>query len=138
MSHYVYSTLTQSKKFTLWEASPNQMPIRVATVFIQGGANCPDKQLVTPKGVMTKVSDEEYETLKKVHTFVSAVKSGYISVESKERKLEKVVRDMEPKDKHAPLTNDDFEQGKEPIVASDPEPDLEPEPRRRGRHRKVA
>lgn len=137
MSKHIYSTLTNSCNFALWSKPKNGIPLRTKTVFIQGGANVPNDQFVTPKGVVTKVSDEDYDALLKCPSFVLAVSDGYLSVETREKKLEKVVADMEPKDSSAPLTAEDYAPGKAPIVGGD-ESEPEPAPRRRGRPPKVA
>lgn len=139
MSKYIYSTLTLSAEYVDWQMrDEGQLPLKGRSVTIQGGANVPSKSLVTPLGVVTKVSDEDYEFLKENRVFKLQIVNGNIKVHDREHKVEKVVRDMTSKDGSSPLTPDDFPDGDEPVVpASGPED--EPTPisrRRRGRSAK--
>jgi hypothetical protein len=95
--NYIYSTLTTDVTYALYGESPaNGAPAIVkASVFIAGKANVINKNLITPMGVMTKVSDEELSLLKENHTFKRHVDSGFIKIETRKVDPEVVAPDMQ-------------------------------------------
>jgi len=109
--NFVYSTSSNSSAYILFEHAED-MPIEKQRVTIYGGANVPNKQLVTPRGVVTEVSDEELDFLMKNDGFLQHMKAGFITVEKRKVDVDKVVANMEPKDKSAPLTSKDFAKSK--------------------------
>lgn len=118
MPKFIFSTMTGGVEYAQYDmGNENSLPRRIASVEIAGGANVPSRQLVTPRGVMTKVSDEEYKILLDVPVFQTHVNGGYIIVEDAPHAVEEVVKDMKPKDGSAPKTPSDFEEGKEPTHA---------------------
>ncbi len=80
------------------------------TVTIAGGAGVANKNLITPLGVHTEVTEEEMEFLNNDETFKLHKQNGFIAIETKNYDIEKVVADMtsEP-DPGGPLTPGDFE-----------------------------
>jgi PBP1b-binding outer membrane lipoprotein LpoB len=78
------------------------------TVKVNGGANIADKHLITPAGAVTEVSDDDLSFLKQNKMFNRMIDRGFIKVETKETKVEKVVSDMTGRDESAPLVPDDF------------------------------
>lgn len=112
---YVYSTLSNDQNFTLWEPAKDGSPhIEVGSVFIAGKANVADKNFYTPKGILTIVSESQMELLKKSDAFNGHVKNGFISVERKKEEADIVALDMQPKDRSAQFTADDFK--KAPVI----------------------
>ena len=94
---YVYSTLTASVCYQT-DAGP---------VTIMGGANVPNEFMQTSAGVVTKVSTEQLDALKKVAVFQLHHQNGFIRWESTKHDVEKVVVDMERADASAPDTEAD-------------------------------
>jgi len=112
---YVYSTLTSSNIFRFWKESVNGLPQEDGSILIKGGAGVADKNLVTPKGVMTELDEEEYKRLETHDQFQRMVEGGFIAVEKAEKKVEEVIEKKNlKKDKSAPKTPSDFAKGKEP------------------------
>lgn len=108
--HYIYSTLTASTVYAKYAPSGNRdIPVIERKVMINGGANIADKHMVTPKGVVTQVTDEELALLENDYHFQEHVKHGFITVEKKHAAVEKVVKNLTEKDKSAPLTPEDPE-----------------------------
>ena len=95
---YVYSTLTASVSYMIGEDR---------FVLIAGGANVPDKYMLTSAGVVTPVSAEELDALKKLPLFQLHHQNGFVRWESKKHDVEKVVVDMERADASAPDTDAD-------------------------------
>lgn len=112
---YVYSTLSTDVCYNDFKPSNGREPNFVERkVLIRGGANVATKHLVTPKGVMTKVSDEELAFLEKDEVFQLHVKNGHITVSGREANPDKVAGGMTDKDASAPLTPADYKDGDRP------------------------
>jgi hypothetical protein len=133
MSYYVYSTLTSDMKYTIYKDRSTDLPVVERTIFINGGANLADKKnpLVTPKGFVTEISDEDYEALKTNAVFQLHVKNNFVVVEQRSIKLEKVISDLAPRDPSSPKIASDFSESDQPIVGA-----IEEEAPRGGRNRK--
>lgn len=118
--YYVYSTLSQNVKYVNWtNPSTVAVPLQLRSVMIRGGANVMQKNLITPKGVVTEINDEDHAVLMGVkgdgsdgnRVFQKHKKAGFVTVEKKKSKVEKVVKDMSQKDESAQLTKGDFKEG---------------------------
>lgn len=116
---YVFSTLTSNMEYRTYSTGGADLPNVDRNVFIAGGTNIPNKQLITPYGVMTKVSAEDYSALLENEVFQNHKKNGFITIRDKPADVEKVAADMETRDQSAPLVDADFEEGKKPTAADD-------------------
>jgi hypothetical protein len=75
----------------------------------------------TPKGTVTRISDEDKEMLLRNPTFLRHMKLGFVHIEDKEKTVDAVVGNMEEKDGSAPLTPKSPEvSGKKVIVENPP------------------
>jgi hypothetical protein len=121
MPFYVYSTLTSTNNYAIYKPQPKDSkatPTIQKKISILGGSNVmpmpregmlyPIGGLVTPRGTVTEVSDEDMELLEKDYHFNEHRKNGFIVVEKKELAPEKVVKNMTPKDGSAPKTPEDY------------------------------
>lgn len=109
---YVYSTLTCDNTYPIYEKdglinriklNGNGAPLKV---LIKGGSNSAGKHLVTPLGVLTIISDEQYDILKQNTEFKNHVERGFIQVRADKVDPEvAVAADMETRDKSAPPRN---------------------------------
>lgn len=110
--NYVYSTLTDSMFYTFYVSNKDQfndLPVITKKIHIKGGANVATKQLVTPLGVVTEVSDEDLALLQHHPIFQLHEKNGFIKVDGKKYDVEKAVATMEKRDEASPLTPQDYE-----------------------------
>jgi len=89
-------------------------------VTIKGGAGVMQKNLQTPHGVVTEVSDSELELLKKNTSFQKHMKNGYLKIEDKMRDMDKVISDMEGRDGGDQLVDEDFEEDEKPKTTKKP------------------
>lgn len=108
---YVYSTLTNSQKYVNYQPILEGQLIHQSAyeVHIRGGANLSDKHLHTPRGVVTVVSEEDYEELQKNPEFQKHVERGFITVDKKEVHVEvAVARGMQQEDASAPVTPNNY------------------------------
>lgn len=117
---YIASTMTSDVKYTRWKSNPGgintKQPITAMDhVLVKGGhgvaSRRPDGGLVTPNGVVTKVTDDELAFLKKDETFNTHLKSGAVRIMASNTAPEKAAKDMLQEDKSAPLTAKDFKKG---------------------------
>lgn len=79
---YIFSTLSSGVNF--------------GNVAIKGGAGVADRRtLVTPQGVVTKVTDSQLEQLQQNETFQRFVKNGVLTVSKHSGDADKVASSME-------------------------------------------
>ena len=109
---YIYCTATCGMIYTEYHTN-NSGPARILRkVEIKGGHGVATiKNLHTPRGVMTAVSDDDLAWLMKNDAFVRHIDAGWISVDKKEVDGEKKAKDMNDKDGSSPLTPSDFVDG---------------------------
>ena len=112
MSFHIYSTISANQEYRGY----NEGKVKTVKwkVMVEGGANIAGKNLITPKGVLTTVTDEEMGLLETDPTFKRHVDRGFITFEKKKVDIEDVVKNMEKKDNSAPKVAEDFKDA--PIV----------------------
>ena len=107
---YVYSTLTADQDYTVYPPfNPQKIPKPERVIRVYGGANVINRNLITPRGVSTTVSDEELKILETIPSFNRHLKRGFLTVDKKRSDADKVAKDMNPRDKSAQLEDKDFE-----------------------------
>lgn len=120
---YVFSTLSTDQDYTLWAKGGSDLPVSMGHVLIKGGANVARKDLVTPYGVVTEVTEEQLKLLMSDDVFNRHKQRGFIRVEEVSADPEKVAADMEGRDKSAPIVPNDFNEDDaakpQDVVASD-------------------
>ena len=119
--YYVYSTLANDVRYAKYrDQNPGQSGPAVIEheVLINGKVGVANKNLITPRGAITSVNDEDYEILKDNYSFKEHIKEGHILVEKKQEDVEKVITRMKKRDNSAPITPEDFHESHE----SDPIP----------------
>ncbi len=117
----VASTLSSDVKYILYQPKSKDAPggsnTPVTHVLIRGGHGVAHRQphggLETPNGMLTTVTEEQLELLKKDEVFQTHQKHGYIRIIETARKVEasKVVKDLEGTEPSSPLTDADFKEG---------------------------
>lgn len=108
---YVYSTLANPQKFVDYAPppEPGMLPVEKIAVHVKGGAGIASKNLITPLGVCTPITQAEYDAICNLDHFTRFVASGHITVQkSQAYEIEKVVSDMNPRDPGGPLTPGDY------------------------------
>jgi hypothetical protein len=113
---FIYSTLTCTNTFAVFapKSDPKNLSRIIKRIEILGGHGMKNpKGLDTPKGVVTKVSDEDLCLLEGMIGFRQQVEAGYLVVDKKKVDPEKKAMDMNPKDGSAPLTPKDFEKSED-------------------------
>lgn len=117
--HYVASTLTCDQRYAFWARNGGEAPVLEREILIKGGANIAHPRLmtvdgiVTQRGVLTPITDDEETLLQSHPLFQAHRKNGFVQILSHKANPEKVARDMTPKDTSAPKTPDDFAEDSE-------------------------
>lgn len=106
---YIYSTLAADTGYAVYAKTNSDLPILEKTIFIKGGAGVANKNIITPRGVMTEVSQEELALLQDHPVFKMHQENGYVSIDAKAHAVEKVVADMKGRDVSAPLVPEDYD-----------------------------
>lgn len=90
---YIYSTLSNDQIYQLKDGR---------SVLIAGKANVANKQLVTPKGMATAISEDEFHLLQQNIVFKAHSKNGFVSASHDKQDAETfAARNLAPADKAA-------------------------------------
>ncbi len=90
---YIYSTLSNDQRYQLKNGT---------SVLVTGKANVANKQLVTPKGMVTVVSEDEFNLLQENIVFKAHSKNGFVSASHDKQDAETFAeRNLEAADKSA-------------------------------------
>lgn len=127
---FVFSTLTAPQAYTLFEDGVREVNLGERICVIKGGAGVANRNLVTPRGVATEVTDRQLELLNKCPSYLRHKAAGFIREESREIKIETAVSNMNERDESSPKTPEDYAEGDAPVVVNSEEK------RSRGRPRK--
>lgn len=116
---YIYSTLACDQEYTSWTIHKLGMEVKAVpgnSVKIKGGAGLADKNLHTPHGVVTTVTDDELALLKTIDAFNKHVELGYLTIDDSKSDAEVVAADMSRDDKSRPLTPQEYDLGSDRIA----------------------
>lgn len=107
---HIASTATSPLRFVNYEipSDPRIVARELASVTIKGGANLPNKVLMTPKGAVTSIDERDWEWLCKDGLFLQMVDKGFLTIINDPRDGEHAFRDLTAKDGCAPKTEADF------------------------------
>jgi hypothetical protein len=121
MTYYIYSTLATDMRYTEYQEPIKGQKVSIVkhAVLVHGRAGVADKHLVTPRGVVTKVSDEDYAMLAKNDLFKLHQDNGYIKSEKKQSEVDKVIVDMKERDVSAPITPEFYDKAPEDAAKPD-------------------
>lgn len=118
--YYCYSRLAAPVEYTGFEQTvqdpKNPRALKVKwKVRIEGGAGVANKNLITPKGVVTGITREQLALLKDNQVFKMHVEGGYVEVSEHEADANLVGANL-TRDQSSPLTPADFGVEKAPTV----------------------
>jgi hypothetical protein len=108
MKLYVYSTLACDMAYTNHTEGGADMPIDLPPVFVKGGAGVANDRLVTPRGVVTEITEQEAEYLRANKVFQLHEKNGFVQISEGKKDPEKVAADMTGRDQSAPVVPEDM------------------------------
>lgn len=99
---YIYSTLQAAQDYGIND--------NTEFVHINGGAHLTTKQLVTPKGVVTPITAEQYLALQDNHVFKLHVENKFIVADEKLYAADDVAEALNPNDPSKPATVEDLKE----------------------------
>ncbi len=118
---HIASTLSADVHYTIYEKKnhPSGANTVVHKIKVKGGANVANSKhiladrVLTPKGVVTKVSEEDLALLEKDEVFQTHKKNGFVQIihSNAAPDADKAARDLEAKDQSAPFAPDDYKEG---------------------------
>jgi|LSQX01.2.fsa_nt_gb hypothetical protein len=96
---FVYSTAPVGYTFILPDGK---------RLTIEGGAGVSTRNLLTPKGVMTTVKDDDLEYIQGHPSFIAKVKKGVFVVDKREMIADRVAESMAPPGDMAQAPDEEF------------------------------
>lgn len=115
---YVCSKMASDNAYTTWhpgQKAANDMPRKDRQVLIKGGSGVINRQLVTPHGVVTPITAEELELVRKsCPAFTRHEKAGFLKVLEKDpspKDVKSIAKDM-VKDKSSQKKEGDLKKDK--------------------------
>lgn len=120
--YYIYSTLANGQDYTIWVQGGADLKRVSRVISIKGGANVINKKtLLTPRGVVTEVTEDELEALKTIRSFNNHVSNGYITYEKHKVDAEVAAANMTSRDKSDQFVESDFENTETKVVTNTPD-----------------
>jgi hypothetical protein len=111
---YIFSTMAASVEYPITRTRDDKSYDIVESVQVNGGHGVANKHFVTPRGVMTSLTKENYDKIKDNHTFQTHLQNGFLEVSETAEDPEKVIASMAHKgDASAPKTPEDYVEGDE-------------------------
>ncbi len=104
---YILSKLANTQNYTQYAKGVGNLNVPVQTVTVNGGADITGKNLITPEGVITKISADELEILKANKDFQRHLEQGHVKYFGVQPNIEKASGKM-TKDVSRPLTPSDY------------------------------
>ncbi len=115
--YYVYSTLASDNVYDAYRVGGGDMPVPIDGVLIKGGAGVMGANLITPRGVMTMVTGEQYARLQSDPVFKLHSGNGFLTVEEHSAPAEVVAVNLNPADPSRQLESGDLDLDPESPVA---------------------
>lgn len=113
MTVYITSRLAGGVDYAFYKKNPGGINIVDKTISIKGGSDVVDKKtLITPMGVVTELSKDDFDLLKTHPVFKTHLENGYITIKDNEKAAEKAGEKLEI-DKSSQITEEDYEKGNE-------------------------
>ena len=111
MTYYVYSTIATDQEYAAFApAAPGtDLPQRIKGVLITGKAGVANRNLITPRGAVTTITDEQHARLVEDPVFRMHRDNGFVVVEHKHTAPEAVAANMSAADPSRPKEPGDFD-----------------------------
>lgn len=130
----VFSTLASSVAYTNHVQGGADLPIALEPVTIHGGAGVANDRIVTPRGVATRVTEEQVEYLRANPIFRLHEENGFVMVSDHDVAPDIAAADMTGRDNSAPVVPQDNIAGDAATVVGGEE--LDPDTAPKTRHRR--
>lgn len=104
---YVTSKMGAGVIYAIYGKTAGGLPYIQKEIVVNGGSGVMNKNLITPNGVVTSVSDEEAEMLKSNPLFKLHEANGYVKIH---RTAKTKTNDLKEKDNSAQKTAEDYQK----------------------------
>lgn len=113
--YYVYSKLANDQRYNTFKEGGADLKLLESSVLIRGKAGLANKNLITPQGVVTSITEAELDRLKNNPVFNAHKDNGFIIVSEQSASADDVAESsLTPNDDpSAPLTPDKYVKGNE-------------------------
>lgn len=115
---YVFSTASSDTDYCFYSKN-GDLNVLKNKIRIKGGANIAQpgiQEILTPKGVCTQITDEELSSLREHTQFKEHVRNGFLTISEVKAKVEKVIKDLKPKDRSAPIVEENLLKNELPTI----------------------
>lgn len=102
---YVTSKMGAGVIYAIYGKTAGGLPFVQKEIEVKGGTGVMNKNLITPEGVVTSLSDEDIELLKVNPLFKLHQENGYVRIHKTEKAK---LTDMQEKDNSAQKTASDY------------------------------
>jgi hypothetical protein len=107
-TYHVYSKMAADVTYNDYVPG-GDIPRVARSVTIKGGAGVANKNIITPYGVHTEITEEERDMLLKNGIFQLHQEAGFVTIEGKKEDPDRVATNLTAgPDPSAPLTPEDF------------------------------
>lgn len=113
---FVFSTLASDVAYTNHAQGGADLPIDLPPVRVKGGAGVMNDRIVTPRGIVTEVTEEEVEYLRANQVFQLHEKNGFVMVSDSYGDPDSVAADMTGRDNSAPVVPQDLKDEDQPAA----------------------
>lgn len=121
---YVYSTLAADVAYTNHAAGGGDLPIELPPVLVKGGAGVANDRFITPRGVVTEITEEQGEYLRANVLFQLHEKNGFVEISGSYVDPEKAAADMTGRDNSAPIVPEGLADAELPASVGGAESDV--------------
>ena len=111
---YVYSTLAADVAYTNHAQGGGELPIELPPVLVKGGAGVMNDRFITPRGVVTEITEEQGEYLRANVLFQLHEKNGFVEISGSKVDPEKAAADMTGRDNSAPIVPEGLADSEQP------------------------
>ena len=116
-TYHVYSKMATDVTYNDY-VTGGDIPRVARSVTIKGGAGVANKNIITPYGVHTEITEEERDMLLKNGIFQLHQDGGFVTIEEKKEDPDRVATNLTAgPDPSAPLTPEDFAGANDEQVA---------------------
>lgn len=116
--YHVYSKMAADVTYNDYIGGGDTLSRVAKSVLIKGGAGVANKNIITPLGVHTEITEDDRDMLLKNGIFKKHQDAGFVTIEEKSEDPDKVATNLtEGPDPSAPLTPVDFETVNDEQVA---------------------
>jgi hypothetical protein len=115
---YVFSTAASDTDYCFYSKN-GDLNVLEKKIRIKGGANIAQagiKEILTPKGVCTEVTDGELSLLREHTQFKQHLDNGFLTISESMVKIEKAIKNLKPKDGSAPIVEENLLKNKLPTI----------------------